>query len=332
MVCAAAWPAWAQNAAAAEALFNKGLGALKANDYDTACPLLEESYRLDPKPGALFTLAACEDKRGRVATALTRYEDYLEIVASMPPAQRTRQAARERAAKRERDALKGKVPTLTIVLPESASSVVVKRDGEPIGRPAFGVPLPVDPGEHVVTVHSGDEVVLTERVVIGPGEARTVDLPGSYKTKSASGTPGGADPPPPGDDPPEDAADERMSIAFPIAAFAVGVTGIGIGSVFGVLAIDKKRVVDDDCTGTNCRSEDGKSAGETGRTFATVSTVGFVIGSVGLAAGVTLLLVRGSQSNPTSTGAARPAAAGVRWMPDVLLGPSTLGAGARGTF
>src|SRR5687768_9717935 len=52
----------AQNAAAAEALYNKGMAALKSEDFESACPAFEESHRLDPKPGVLFTLAACEQK------------------------------------------------------------------------------------------------------------------------------------------------------------------------------------------------------------------------------------------------------------------------------
>ena len=333
-------PAAAQSSAAAEALFDKGLAKLKESDYEAACPMLEESHRLDPKPGVLFTLAACEAKRGRIATAITRYEDYLEIVAALPAQQRTRQVARERAARKERDALEAQVPTLTVVVPASVPShIVVKRDGEPMGKPSFGVPLPVDPGEHLVTVHSGskDKALVTERVLLAPGEKRTVELPGSYR-EPAEPTPAGAggraDR---GDADGSAAADGRLPLAWPIAAFAVGVTGVGVGTVFGLLAMDRKRVVDDECNGSQCQSEDGRSAGESGKTFGTVSTIGFVAGGVGVAAGITLLFVRGSQGSSSSApAAARAAAPGARACPSaephMAIGPGGALIGARGRF
>jgi len=257
----------------------------------------------------------------------------------LPPAQRTRQEARERAARRERDALKGKVPTLTVVLPESApTTVTVKRDGEAMGKPTLGLALPVDPGEHLVTVNAGDEVLHTTRVTLAVGESRTVTLPATYKiSKASSGGGGGAGGEGGGGSqttpPDETVTDDRMSIAWPVAAFAVGAVGVGVGTLFGILALGKKGVVDDECDGKTCRSDEGKSAGETGRTFAAVSTFGFVAGGIGLATGVTLLLLRGSgDKKPGSTGSGTPAGAGVRVTPEWSVAPSFVGVGARGQF
>jgi hypothetical protein len=315
--------ACAQNAAAAEALYNKGMAALKAEEFEAACPALEESHRLDPKPGVLFTLAACEQKRGRLATAMTRYEDFLEIVSSLPAGERARQRQREQAAKREKEALADKVPSLTVVLPQSVGDeYVVKRDGEVMGRPSLGTPLPVDPGEHVVTVHEGEgPALITERVTLGLGEKHTLKLPGSYP-KSKPDTP----PPPPGDG---DGKEKRFPPALPVAALAVGGTGVLLGSIFGLMAIGKKGTVDDECTGTVCRTEEGRSAGETGSTFATVSTVGFVIGVLGIGTGVTLLMLQKDvePKEPPASDAAR-----LRVRPELVIGERGAFLGARGTF
>lgn len=314
-------PAAAQNAGAAEALYNKGMAAMKAEDFEAACPALEESHRLDPKPGVLFTLAACEQKRGRFATAVTRYEDFLEIVASLPAGERARQKQREAAAKREKEAIADKVPSLTVVLPDGVGEeMVVKRDGEVMGRPSLGTPLPVDPGEHVITVHEGDgAAVLTERVTLQPGEKQTLRLPASYP-KSKPDTPplvaSGGD------------KEKRFPPALPVAALAVGGTGVVLGSIFGLLAIGKKGTVDDECEGSVCRSEAGRSAGETGSTFATVSTVGFVIGALGIGTGVTLLLLQ-KDVEPKEPA---PDAARVRVRPEIVVGERGGFVGARGTF
>ena len=314
-------PAAAQNAGAAEALYNKGTAAMKAEDYEAACPALEESHRLDPKPGVLFTLAACEQKRGRFATAVTRYEDFLEIVGTLPAGERARQKQREAAARREKEALADKVPKLTVVLPDSVGQeMVVKRDGEVMGRPSLGMGLPVDPGEHVITVHEGDgPAVLTERVTLQPGEKQTLRLPATYP-KSKPDTP----PPPPGGG---ESKEKRFPPALPVAALAVGGTGVLLGSIFGLMAIGKKGTVDDECVGTVCRSEEGRSAGETGSTFATVSTVGFVIGVLGIGTGVTLLVLQKDVEAKEPADAAR-----VRVRPEIVVGERGGFVGARGTF
>jgi hypothetical protein len=45
--------AHAQDTAAAEALFDKGVTEMEAGRYAAGCPALEESHRLEPKPGTV---------------------------------------------------------------------------------------------------------------------------------------------------------------------------------------------------------------------------------------------------------------------------------------
>jgi hypothetical protein len=64
LLCAAG-RASAQDAAAAGALFDKGVADMQAGHYSSGCPAIEESQELDPHPGTLFTLAECQAKWGR---------------------------------------------------------------------------------------------------------------------------------------------------------------------------------------------------------------------------------------------------------------------------
>ena len=82
----------------AEILFDQGLKDMLAGKYDTACPALAESFRLDPAPGALFTLAECEMSRGRLATAQTHYRDFLDRVDGMTEEGKERQQQRVEVA------------------------------------------------------------------------------------------------------------------------------------------------------------------------------------------------------------------------------------------
>src|ERR1700733_10594176 len=69
----------------AQAAFERGLAQMEAGRFDLGCPAVEESYKLDPRPGTLFTLAECEAKRGHLATAVRRYDDYLSLWSALPP-------------------------------------------------------------------------------------------------------------------------------------------------------------------------------------------------------------------------------------------------------
>ena len=58
----------------ADALFREGRALMKKGDYATACPKLEESYRLDPAAGTGINLGDCFEKQGKVASALLAYQ------------------------------------------------------------------------------------------------------------------------------------------------------------------------------------------------------------------------------------------------------------------
>ena len=113
-------PALAQDAAAAAALYDRGLSDMLAGKLSSACPALAESYRLDPLPGALFTLAECEGKAGRCATAVARYDEYLATYARLPAKEKAGQKGRNKLAEAARRKLLPNVPTVTIRLPASA--------------------------------------------------------------------------------------------------------------------------------------------------------------------------------------------------------------------
>jgi hypothetical protein len=81
--------------AEADVQFEWGLSEMKAGRFHNGCPAIAESYRLDPKPGALFTLAECEARWGRSASALTHYEAYLDLFAHMSAEKQDKQRGRE---------------------------------------------------------------------------------------------------------------------------------------------------------------------------------------------------------------------------------------------
>jgi serine/threonine-protein kinase len=103
-----------------------------------------------------------------------------------------------------------------------------------------------------------------------------------------------------------------------LVAGAAGVVGLGVGTVFGVLAVSKKSDADssgcngDQCTASAATTRDGA------RSDANVSTVAFVVGALLAAGGVTAWLLAPRSDAPL---AVVPSA-----------GPNDAGLLVRGTF
>src|SRR5580700_6837901 len=118
-------PARADDPAAAKVLFDRGLDEMKQGHYAAACTAISESFEKNPLPGALFTLAECEAKRGRVATAVKRYEAYLALFAQLPRDKQAKQHGRDALSTTQIGALSPLVPKVTIALGAAPPAGVV---------------------------------------------------------------------------------------------------------------------------------------------------------------------------------------------------------------
>lgn len=279
--------ALAQDVAAADALFNKAIADMDAGRYDAACPALAESHRLDPRSGTLFAVATCNAKAGKIATASAFYDDYLRGVADLPAAARAKHADRMKIARAELDKLRAQIPTLKLVLPAPGpAGARVRRDGTELSAASLGVALPLDPGEHVVTLEVPGRAPAEHRFTVEKGQSKVVELAvGRELSAGAAPAPVGnpaATPPEPG---PESSGGGRLVGAY--VAGGVGAAALIVGAVTGGLALSKKSVVSADCKGLVC-SHEGEQAVNAGRTLGTVSTVGFVVGAAGLVTGAVL--------------------------------------------
>lgn len=284
-LCAIALPASGQDAAAAKALFTEGLAGMQAGEYEKGCPAIESSYKLDPRPGTLFTLAECEAKRGRLATAVARYDDYIALYAQLPEDQKKKQGDREQISRMQRDALGPEVPQLKLTLPAQApKDTAVTRNGVKLDSASLGIALRVDPGEHVITTQAPGGPITEVKVTIGKGERKPVFL-------DVALPPSAQKLPPPGPRPDRPMSGQRIAA---IAAGGVGVAGLVLGGVMGGLTIERKSVIEANCgmipsdpTGCN---DAGLSAASEAKTLGLVSTIGFGVGGAGVAAAVVLFL------------------------------------------
>ncbi|MGK3988990.1 hypothetical protein WME99_38455 [Sorangium sp. So ce136] len=322
-------PALAQDIAPAEVLFNRGLADMDAGRYETGCEALAESQRLDPRPGTLFTLAFCESKRGRVATAVTRLNDFLALLERMPPDQRARQAERAAAAREERARLAPRVPELALVLPPNApAGTVVTRDGQALGEASLGVGLPVDPGEHVVSTRAPGGPLWEQRVAIAEGEKKqlTLEVKAPPAVREVA--------PPPAASGGSEVSSGRRAAVY--VAGGVGVAGVVLGGVMGALTFGKRSAVAEHCgAGIGDSREEacdatGFDATRSASTTGLVSTIGFGVGLAGLGAAAVLYWTEPKQDG-RGGGAARAAP---RWIGAgvIAAGPGATVVGARGVW
>jgi hypothetical protein len=79
----------------------------------------------------------------------------------------------------------------------------------------------------------------------------------------------------------------RRPLAY--GALALGILGVAAGALTGILSMERKGVVDDNCDGATCNGA-GKDAADTGLLLAHLSTIGFGVGVAGIATGVVLIV------------------------------------------
>jgi hypothetical protein len=281
----AAAPSNAGQRAAAEALFNEGIALLEQGQAAAACPKLEESQRLDAGVGTLLYLGDCYRTLGRTASA---WGTFLEAAY----AARATHDEREAVALEQAKGLEAQLSYLTLELsPQPGVAVELKQDGRVVGQGLWGTKVPVDPGEHTLEARAQGYEPWWDKVVIPPGpSSQTLRVPALVRLPEIAEVPSA----PAGASASTDAADVAAAPYRTVAWVLVGTGGAALltGGIFALLAGSDDRAAD-----AHCRSDDpslcnerGVELGDAARTKAAIAGAGAVIGVLGIAGGVTLLL------------------------------------------
>jgi hypothetical protein len=285
----------------ADALFREGQELLAAGQVATACAKLEESERLDPALGRLLNLAYCHQQLGRTATA---YNEFNEAAALATQKGDERQGF----ARAQASALAPKLSFVRLDLGRAAEVSEVRVDGERLGRQEWVLPFPIDPGPHTLSFGAPRHKPHDQSVMItAPGIAAVVVE--ALEPEATEPTPQGVPQPPlpavtlPA--PPVASAGAGSSRTFGWVVGAAGVVALGVGTGFALDAMSLKSQADALCPNKLCTPH-GKSLIDDASTAATIATIGFAVGIVGIGAGAWLVL------RPTSNGGARAALQG-RW-------------------
>jgi hypothetical protein len=310
--------------AAAQALFDEAKKLSAQGKYPEACAKLAESNRLDPGIGTQFHLADCQEKSGKIASA---WANFLEVASQ---ARATGHGDREKAALKRAGQLESKLPKLRIDVPEAnrVPGLEIRRNGALVGSAQWGTPLPVDPGEHELVATAPGKRTLSQKVRVEVGKTNALVLsaleaePAStnqaaspaqaFVAADAAASPAETSSTP-SDAPPRDSGSAGGGPNPLIIGLAgLGVVGIGVGTVFGLMA---SSTYDD--SKAECRPDDPNLCTQTGvdlrddaRSQGNIATVAFVVGGAALAgAGIWLLVDSGGSEKSTAL------TAGVRTTP-----------------
>lgn len=297
-------PAQSATTMTAREMAKQGIEAYDAGRYVDASNIFMQAFEVIKVPTLAVYAARSLEKQGKLVLAA----EYYHRASQMAPAPDWQPVQQEmqQVAGQERAALLPRIAKLKIALAGAeASEVQVTIDGAALPSALLRAEQMVDPGTRKLVGKRGTEEV-TQEVALSEGQSQTVTLSFGGATAPPPVVPVAApDPtaqpaqpltPPPAE--PEKRRSGWQGIAG-WSALGLGGAGLVLGSVTGLLAMSKKS----DLESNGCRSnhkcyEDQQGDIDSYDTMRTLSTVGFVVGAVGVAGGVTLLLTAPkSQSN-----------------------------------
>jgi len=258
----------------AAVLTNKARAAGRAKRYDEAIELLRKADQLDPTSQRKLDLAKLLVPAGKLVEASRILNGIVNDPALGPREKWVKDAAKKQLAQFE-----SRIPWLQVHVVGPKSGAHVEVDGKEIEADAEA---PVDPGEHAIGVDAEGYASGDQKVTVAPGEHKQVTVTLNAVTRAEAPKP----------------KSEGGSKIPAIASFGVGAAGIAVGTVFGLFAFDETNRARQFCNGNLCPARpEVIEARNVAIANGNVSTVGFVVGGVGVAAGVILLITSSGGSD-----------------------------------
>ena len=295
-------PARADRITDAEDLFRRAKALVAQNKHHDACPLLAESYRLDPGMGTLLNLALCHEQIGRTASAWGEFRAVEQQArAATPPNETRAKLAREHA-----DKLQPRLSRIQLVVPTAARvpGLVIKIDGEEKAEALWSSGIAVDPGTRLIEASAPHKKTATTKVKIDDeGVLQSVALV-PLDDAPAAAPPGSAGK---GTDL-EGLEEYAASRARRTTGYVVGGFGLAIlatGAVFGVAAVinnNEAKRCGSPCYGDQPAGQASDQATDRALVFANIANVTVPLGALGALAGAYLVLTAG----PTKSVSIRP--------------------------
>jgi hypothetical protein len=174
-----------------------------------------------------------------------------------------------------------RIPSI-IVRVQNPAGATIMVDGSVIALELLGQARKVNPGAHRVEVRYPDGKIESKDVAVEEGKTEEAALGGAAVAQVVV-------PPPVVKKPTESSADISKPLMF--GGFGVAGAGLLVGTVTGIVAFGKGKDATALCVDTRCPPS-AQPLVSSARTWATVSTVSFVVGALGAGVGVVGLVLR----------------------------------------
>lgn len=307
--------------AGARAAAQQGAQAFQEKRWADAIDLFTRAQELVDAPPHLLYIARAHEKLGQLVKAR---EAYLKIKrADVGPKSPKAFRDAKAAAEKELPEVEKRLPYVSVVVQgDGADDVRVTMDGSRVPDALIGVPRPVDPGKHTfqafatdmkssakdITVEEGAKETIVLTLQPAPGEkgagAAADDTGGSDSGTKDDGTTGG-----------EISTDDlkgndTLRLASYVS-FGVGAVGLGVGTIFLLQKGSKEGDADDlfDSCNPGCSTAQQNeiiSLDDEASSAGTNSTVGFVVGGLGVVGGVVLFLMSSGDSGEKAANESSP--------------------------
>lgn len=314
--------------------------------FDDASRKFQKAFAATEVPTLALWSARALVKQGRLVAASAFFRKATELQSNELWVGKAQEQAQQQAAG-ELAQLLPRLSQLTIMVKgANADDVQVTVDELAVPSSLLGVARPTDPGRRKIVARCGTEEVVQE-LSLKEGEARQVDLkfepPSGTAPAAAVAAPATANKTPPlvaaGSAPPNvsvpnqptnnpqgvsasgkplaDSAQpsaQNAQRALGWVSLGLGAAGIVVGAASGLIVKGRYNDYKPACPNNNCNVDVvNQSKLDSYNTWRTVSTVGFVVGAVGTAAGLTLLLTSPQRASQATVAlVVSPASAQVR--------------------
>jgi hypothetical protein len=277
-----------EDIAQARSLGEQGQAAIEAKKFAEAEKLFTAAAALYPvAPTLPLGAARAMAAQGKLVLARETYNRIVREGDKVSGGPAAFKAAID-SAKTEGDALTPRIASVTVTV-EGPKEARVALDDLPIPSAAWGLPRPIDPGPHKLTATLAGYKTAESTFTAGDGakmEQKLTLVPAGKDDVPPADPKGPKDDKPPAVDGNGSSGSSRKTIGYAVGG--VGVVGVVLGTVTGIMAISDKSKLDKNCSGGKCPSTQSSNVNAY-NTKGTLSTVGFVVGGVGLAAGAVII-------------------------------------------
>jgi len=303
-----AWGAQAQTGqiesrVLARRMADEGATLYESGKYEEARERFHRANALFPAPALELWEARSLNKLLRLVEAEERYASVKRYPLRPEDSAVVRASIAEAISEIEN--LRKRIPTITIQLrgaTPSDPSVVVRLADKVINPAMIGLPIPTDPStptlvliakgvelrRETLTLNEGEHyVVVLDAAAQPPAVAqvnqhvRAVNAPVyKFESNQFSAT---------------QPWHRRRDVGWVITG--VGAAGLATGIATGLMALSKHDSLSNRCPNHSCDSSYSDELSEF-HTYRTISTIGYVVGVVGLGTGITILVLSAKTSKP----------------------------------